>query len=104
MGCLIISTFLLNNPELKIQGIVFQSPFFEMAEHIGVTWDKVMLARMLAKPLEPLAMQGTVMIHRVGRDMNYIRKALQQRKSFTIINMQGLVNMIDALDYLKANP
>lgn len=44
------------------------------------------------------------MIHRVGRDMNYIRKALQQRKSFTIINMKGLVNMLDAVEYLQANP
>ena len=39
------------------------------------------------------------MVHRVGRDMNYLRKALQQRKSFTLINMKGLVNIMDALDY-----
>ena len=103
MGCLIIATFLLNNPSLKLQGLVFSSPFFEFAEHIGVTWDRKIVARAMAPTLELFAMQGTVMVHRVGRDMNYIRKALQQRKSFTIINMQGLVNLMDALEYLQGN-
>ena len=56
MGCLIISTYLLNNPGLQLQGLVFSSPFFELAEHMGVTWDRKILARIIAPSLEPFAM------------------------------------------------
>lgn len=76
MGCMIINTFLVLNPGLKIQGVIFGSPFFEMAEHVGLTPARKMLVRTIAPALEPFAMQGTVLLHRVGRDKNYIRKAV----------------------------
>ena len=50
MGCMIINTFLLSNPGLKLQGVIFGSPFFEFNEGMGVTWDR----KMLVKVIEPL--------------------------------------------------
>ena len=37
MGCLVINTFLLSNPDLNLHGVIYGSPFFGMAEHIGMT-------------------------------------------------------------------
>ena len=48
-------------------------------------------------------MQGTVEIHRVGQDKNYIRKALTQRKAISLIGMQGIVNMLDAIANIHKN-
>ena len=68
LGCLIISTYLLNNPDIKLQSLIFSSPFFELAEHIGATWDRRMIARIMAPHLETFSMQGTILVHRVGRN------------------------------------
>jgi len=52
MGCLVINTFLLNNPDLKLQGVIFGSPFFEFAEHIGITPGRKILVRTIAPLFE----------------------------------------------------
>ena len=67
MGCLLINTYLLNNPELTLQGVIFGSPFFGFPRHIGVTWDRKILARLIAPVFESFAMQGTVAVNRVGQ-------------------------------------
>jgi len=38
MGCMVLNTFLLKNPELKIQGVVFSAPFFGFSEKYNFTW------------------------------------------------------------------
>jgi len=60
MGCLVINTFLLRNPTMPIQGVIFGSPLFQMAEHLGVTPARMFLARTLAPSLEAFALQATV--------------------------------------------
>ena len=52
MGCMVINTFLLNNKGLKLQGVIFGSPFFEIHESMGVTWDKRILAKIIAPIFE----------------------------------------------------
>ena len=52
MGCMIINTYLLSNPDLKLRGVIFGSPFFEMAEHLGVDAAKRTLARTIAPLFE----------------------------------------------------
>lgn len=32
MGCMVINTFLLKNPDLKLAGVIFSAPFFGYAE------------------------------------------------------------------------
>jgi len=37
MGCLIVATFLLKNPDLKISGIIYAAPFFGFHAASGIT-------------------------------------------------------------------
>lgn len=52
MGCMIINTFLLRNPGLKLQGVIFGSPFFQFYEGMGVTWERKILAKCIAPVFE----------------------------------------------------
>lgn len=39
MGCMVLNTYLLANPDLKIDGVIFQAPFFKMGP--GFQMDRV---------------------------------------------------------------
>lgn len=47
MGCLAINTFLLRNPDLKLQGVIFSAPFFGFADSLGVTRIRKILLRIV---------------------------------------------------------
>lgn len=38
MGCMVINTFLLKNPDLKLAGVIFSAPFFAFSEKMNLTW------------------------------------------------------------------
>jgi len=46
LGGLILNTFLLRNPDLKLAGVIFSAPLFGFAESHGVTWYKKVLLKM----------------------------------------------------------
>ena len=50
MGCLVVNTFLLRNPDLKLAGVIFSAPFFGFADSLGVTWFK----KILLKTVNPI--------------------------------------------------
>jgi alpha-beta hydrolase superfamily lysophospholipase len=37
---MVINTFLLRNPDLKIAGVIFSAPFFGLSENVGLNWFK----------------------------------------------------------------
>jgi len=39
-GCMVINTFLLRNPDLKLAGVIFSAPFFGLSENVRLTWFK----------------------------------------------------------------
>ena len=47
MGCMILNTFLLRNPNLKISGVMFSAPFFGLRAELGVGMDKIFLMKAL---------------------------------------------------------
>jgi alpha-beta hydrolase superfamily lysophospholipase len=47
MGCLVVNTFLLRNPDLKLAGVIFSAPFFGFADSLGVTWSRKILLRIV---------------------------------------------------------
>lgn len=47
---MIINTFLLKNPELPIQGVIFQSPFFGFSKNFRLNWFKLGIIKLF----EPL--------------------------------------------------
>jgi len=40
MGCMVINTFLLKNPDLKLAGVIFSAPFFGFSDKINFNWFK----------------------------------------------------------------
>ena len=52
MGCLIINTYLLRNPGLGLAGVIFSSPFFQIAEDLGLTPFRKWLAFKIAPAFE----------------------------------------------------
>ena len=47
MGCMVINTYLLANPDLKIDGVIFEAPFFFFGEDMGMNSAKEFLVRLL---------------------------------------------------------
>lgn len=56
MGCLVVNTFLLRNPDLKLAGVIFSAPFFGFADSLGVTWFKKILLR-ISNPVLKVSME-----------------------------------------------
>ena len=52
MGCMVLNTFLLQNPHLKLNGVVFGSPFFEISEELELDSAKRFVLSTLAEGLE----------------------------------------------------
>ena len=98
---MIINTFLLANPGLNIEGVIFGSPFFGMAEHLGLNPVKMALIRVLVPLMEPFGMQGSVHVHRISSNHRYAEKALTQIRSFTLINIEGVADMVDSCDCIQ---
>ena len=98
MGCQIINTFLLANPSINLSGIIFGSPFFGMAEYLDINPVKKRLIKLIRSSMEPFAMQGSVLIHRVSCNHRHIEKAVTQVKSMTVVNIDGVDNMIECCD------
>ena len=76
MGCLIINSFLLKNPNLPIQGIIFGSPFFQPHKSAGLTPFRKWLLVSAAQGLEGFATQAPINLHKVGQTKSYMRKAV----------------------------
>ena len=56
MGCLVVNTFLLRNPDLKLAGVIFSAPFFGFADSLGVTWFRKILLR-ISNPILKVSME-----------------------------------------------
>ena len=52
MGCMVLNTFLLQNPHLKLAGVIFGSPFFEISEELELDAAKRFMLSTLAEGLE----------------------------------------------------
>ncbi len=47
MGCMVINTFLLKNPDLKLAGVIFSAPFFGFSDKINFNWFKQQLVKLV---------------------------------------------------------
>ena len=48
MGCLNLQTFLINNPNLPLAGVLFTAPFFAFPKHAGMNKLKRFLMRTVS--------------------------------------------------------
>ena len=65
MGCMVLNTFLLQNPHLKISGVIFGSPFFELSEAFGFDAGKKLAVQLLRPLLETFVVTGAPKIHKI---------------------------------------
>jgi alpha-beta hydrolase superfamily lysophospholipase len=47
MGCMVINTFLLKNPDLKLAGVVFSAPFFAYSDKMNFNWFRQQLIKIM---------------------------------------------------------
>jgi alpha-beta hydrolase superfamily lysophospholipase len=52
MGCMVINSFLLKNPDLRFQGIIFSAPFFGFSEVFNLDFFRVLLMKLFSPLLQ----------------------------------------------------
>jgi alpha-beta hydrolase superfamily lysophospholipase len=48
MGCMLLNTFLLKNPGLALDGVIFSAPFFGFSEVFGMSPARIFLMQIAA--------------------------------------------------------
>jgi alpha-beta hydrolase superfamily lysophospholipase len=51
MGCMVINTYLLKNPDIKLCGVIFSAPFFGFSENFEWNWYRKIILKIVADPI-----------------------------------------------------
>lgn len=102
MGCMVLNTFLLKNPDLKIAGVIFSAPFFGFSEKLGVNWFKTLLMKVsaplikvsLSNNLQDIAFNSPIKIHSVSQNKSYLHRLLNDRKSIPFVNVDAALSLM----------
>lgn len=114
MGCMVINTFLLKNPELKLAGVIFSAPFFGFSEKIKLTWFRTQILK-LASPIIPVStnqtnitffcqlfcLQSPIKIHSVSINKPYMHSLLQDRKAIPFLNSESTLSLLAGTQNLQ---
>ena len=103
MGCMVLNTFLLQNPHLKISGVIFGSPFFELSEAFGFDAGKKLAVQLMRPVLETFVVSGAPKLHKIFQNMAYKRRQLMQRKCMPLIDVNGICSFLEGIDNLQKN-
>ena len=98
MGCMVINTLLLQNADLPLAGIIFGSPYFEISEATGLDPVKKIALKTLKPLLEVFVVAGPIKINSVSQSTEYTRKIMTQKKALPLLNVKGLISMIESID------
>ena len=71
MGCLCTATFLINNPDLKIAGVIVGSPFWGFGDGHKISTSRKLIVQFLASFLEELPINGPGSTHFLSHGMQY---------------------------------
>lgn len=52
MGGLTITTYLINNPNLRISGVIYSAPFLKFHDRQNINLPKILLLKVLSTHLE----------------------------------------------------
>lgn len=101
MGCMVINTYLLANPDLKIDGVVFESPFFKMGKSMNMDPVREFLSRLVRPLLKNFVINVPFKMQEMSRNAPWVRSMVQSRKIISLINTNGLVCFIDACKLIQ---
>lgn len=86
MGCMVINTFLLKNPDLKFAGVIFSSPFFGMSERYQLTWFRKQILKLISPIISLFCLQAPIRINSLSSNKPYVSLLLQERKAVPFLN------------------
>lgn len=72
MGCMVSTVFLINNPHLKIAGLMVGSPFYSFGTQQNISTFRRQLAQFMANNLEELPLNGPGSTHNLAADRRYL--------------------------------
>lgn len=58
MGCMVINTYLLANPNIELAGVIFQAPFFQFGGDFRMNFAREVALRFLRPLLKPFAINA----------------------------------------------
>jgi alpha-beta hydrolase superfamily lysophospholipase len=90
MGALTVTSFLINNPNLNIAGVILSAPFFAFTKESKMDDVKRILIRTLAPELDNIVNNPMIPVHLVCSDRRIYYQFLNDRKFIPFLSM-GLV-------------
>jgi hypothetical protein len=105
MGCLCTATFLINNPQLKIAGVIVGSPFWGFGDGAKISTARRLIIQFLASYLEELPINGAGSLHYLTHDMRYyIHACVGSQKTTSMSVSGGIVNsMMESCEDIHVN-
>ena len=105
MGCLCTVTFLINNPNLKIAGVIVGSPFWGFGEGANINTSRRLIVQFLASFLEELPLNGAGSTHHLSHGKQYyIYNCIGSSKNTSHLSSGGLVNsMMESCEDIHLN-
>ena len=76
MGCMVINTYLLANPEIKIDGVVFTSPFFKFGKSMNMDPFREFVSRLLRPVLNNFVINVPFKVQELATNAPFIRNCL----------------------------
>jgi alpha-beta hydrolase superfamily lysophospholipase len=105
MGCLCTVTFLINNPSLKIAGVIVGSPFFGFGDSNTISTSRRLIVQFLASFLEELPINGAGSTHHLSHSLQYyIHECIGSTKRTASYVSGGIVNsMMESCEDIHTN-
>lgn len=105
MGCLCTATFLINNPNVKIAGVIAGSPFWGFSDGHQIGRARRLIIKFLASFLEELPINGSGSLHHLTHDMKYyVHECMGSIKTPASYVSGGIVNsMMESTEDIHAN-
>ena len=103
MGCMILKTYLLRNPDLRIAGVIFIVPFFYVPESIEDRDTKVAAAGMIGPLLEDFVSNTQIGPSHLSKNMAFTAKLLIARKTSPFLTPNVVNRFAQSFVYIREN-
>jgi lysophospholipase len=103
MGCMITTSFLMNNPDLNISGVILQAPLTGPPKNVHLDPAKIFLAGFLGQNLPELFLSARINPTNLTKKAIILKYFLTSRKSFPILGTRQVANLVQFFIHYKHN-
>jgi len=103
MGGLSVASYLANNPNLKISGMILSAPLLAMSERAKIDEVKRGLIKALASQFDELVINPLIPVNLISRDPRVMRDFLTNRKVVPFISLGLTRSMLEYIDDIPYN-